>query len=88
MPAAAAVQHLDFEPRAADFIELLRDLGHLDNAGVDRLTSEFVGAARPDRRITFDEVRRAAAVLLFDGEGGMRPEARELLQAEWGRLFF
>ena len=85
---ARAVQHLDLDPRAADFLELLRDLGHLDSAGIERITGDLVATTRTERRVGFEEVRRAAAKLLFDQEGTMRPEARELLQAEWGRLFF
>lgn len=85
---AGTVQHLDFEPRAADLLELLQDLGHLDESGAERLTGELVANAREDRRITYEEVRRAAAVLLFDAEPAMRPEARELLEAEWGRIFY
>ncbi|MFZ5475939.1 MAG: hypothetical protein ACOZNI_04115 [Myxococcota bacterium] len=86
MPAPTA-QHLDFEPRASDFMELLRDLGHLDDAGVDRLTSLLVAQPRQGHVVTFDEVRRVAAALLFEREAAMRPEQRELLTAEWARLF-
>lgn len=81
------IQHLEFEPRAGDFLEMLRDLGHLDDAAMERLTAELVSQARPGRVVTFDEVRRATAVLLFDAESSMRPDARELLTAEWPRLF-
>jgi hypothetical protein len=86
MPPSPA-QHLDFEPRAGDFLELLRDLGHLDDAGMDRLTSLLVAQPRASRTVTFEEVRRVAAGILFDREAALRPEQRELLAAEWPRLF-
>jgi len=81
------VDHLEFEPRAADFLDLVRDLGHLDAAAADRLTAQLLEQKRADRVVRLEDVRRAAAVILFESEGSMRPEARELLHAEWGRLF-
>jgi hypothetical protein len=88
MPSRPLVQHVEFEPRAADFVELLRDLGHLDPASLDKLAAEFVRVSRPDRRIAYEEVRRAVATWLFDHEPELRPEQRELLAVEWPRLFY
>jgi hypothetical protein len=84
-----ATVHLDMEPRASDFIELLRDLGHLDDATMERLTDSILEArnASAPPMVTYDEVRLAAATLLFDAESTMRPESRDLLGAEWNRLF-
>jgi hypothetical protein len=82
------VQHLDLEPRAADFLELLRDLGHLDPTAMDSLTGELVRLGRPDRRVLFEDVRRMAASWLFDHEASLRPEQRDLLATEWARLFY
>lgn len=87
MASRTPVQHLEMEPRASDFLNLLRDLGHLDPAGFDRLTAELLQADRAGRRITLDDVRRAAAVLLFELAPSLRPDQRELLDAEWARLF-
>lgn len=85
------VVHLDMDPRASDFLELLRDLGHLDDAAIERLTARLLqqGGDRAGRRpvVGFEEVRRATAQLLFEGEDSMKPEARDLLWQEWGRLF-
>jgi hypothetical protein len=80
-------QHLELEPRAGDFLEMLRDLGHLDDAAVERLTAQFVAQPRQGRVVTYDELRRAVAILLFDAETAMRAESKELLSAEWSRLF-
>jgi hypothetical protein len=84
---ATPTEHLDMEPRASDFVELLRDLGHLDDAAMERLTEHFLRSRSGSAPITYDDARRAAAVLLFDAEDGLRPESRELLSAEWTRLF-
>lgn len=86
--SASPVQHLELEPRASDFLDLLRDLGHLDDAGLEALTGQLVGQPRQSRVVTFQELRRAAAVYLFEREAAMRPDARELLTAEWARLFY
>jgi hypothetical protein len=80
-------QHLELDPRAADFLEMLRDLGHLDDAAVERLTAQIVAQPRSSRVVTFEELRRAAALMLFDAEPAMRAESRELLGNEWARLF-
>lgn len=81
------IQHLELEPRAGDFLELLRDLGHLDDTAVEKLTAQLVAQPRAGRVVTFDELRRAVAIHLFDAEKGLRPDARELLAQEWPRLF-
>ena len=86
MPKSETDQ-LSFEARAADFLELLRDLGHLDEGAVEAVCSGLVSASRSDGVIRFDEIRRAVAVHLFDHESRLRPEARELLAQEWARLF-
>jgi len=81
------VEHIDLEPRAADFLALLRDLGHVDDATMERITSTLVTGARAGGAIGFDETRRVAAIALFEQEARMRPEAKELLGTEWSRLF-
>ena len=88
MALPSTVQHLELEPRAADFLDLLRDLGHLDPVAAEKLSAELVSQARPDKIVRLEDVRRAAAVLLFESEATLRPDARELLAAEWGRLFY
>lgn len=84
---ATAYQHVDMAPEASDFLELLRELGHLDDAAIETLSAALMREARPGAPITIAEVRRAAAVWLVDNEAKLRPEARELLGIEWGRLF-
>ncbi len=80
-------EHVEMEPAAADFLELLRDLGHVDDDGVERLTNELMSAGSAARPVTLHDVRRHAAAFLFDAQPGMRPEQRDLLSAEWDRLF-
>lgn len=80
-------QHLELEPRAGDFLELLRDLGHLDDAAMEKLTAQLLSQTRNGRVVSFEDVRRAVAIFLFENEAQMRPDARELLAQEWPRLF-
>ncbi len=79
------IQHLELEPRAADFLELLRELEHVDERVLARITDRLVIAPRKETRIGFDELRRAVAIELF--EKPMHQDARATLDAEWARLF-
>ena len=81
-------QHLEIDPRGSDFLNLLRDLGHLDEPTMEALTGRLVAVAHPGKLVTFEEVRQLAATLLFEKEAGLRPEARDLLSAEWARIFY
>ncbi len=80
-------QHLELDPRGSDFLNLLRDLGHLDEAALEQLTGMIVAKARPGKSVSFAEVRQLTSAFLFEREAALRPEARELLQAEWARIF-
>ncbi len=66
---------------------MMRDLGHLDDEAVERITGQLVAGPRAGVMVTYEEMRRVVGIALFDAEAGMRPEARELLAAEWPRLF-
>lgn len=86
MPRLPVAETVELEPLAADFLELLRELGHLDDAAIDRITGELV-LRGGSRVVTLQDVRRAAAISLFSRESELRPEQREVLLAEWSRLF-
>jgi hypothetical protein len=79
--------HVEIEPGASDFLELLRELGHADDATLERITTELMQSAAPGRAVTLADARRVAARSLFDQLPTLRHETRELLVAEWGRLF-
>ncbi len=86
LPALGA-PHLEFEPRAADLLELLRELGHLDDAAIEAIVAPLVTAQRSARVVTYEEIRRAAAIHLFEKEPALRSDMKEALGAEWLRLF-
>ena len=85
--AKLGAAHLEFEPRAADLLELLRELGHLDDSAIEAIVAPIVTTPRTARVITYDEIRRAAAIHLFDKEPQLRSDMKEALGAEWLRLF-
>jgi hypothetical protein len=73
--------------RAARFVFLLRDFGHIDESGVDRLmlgASDLrdVDAVGP---LTLQDVRRAAAVMVFSEQEEQM--GKGLLAADWPILF-
>jgi len=72
--------------RAARFVFMLRDFGHLDSDAVDRLLLGAVelrqaGVVGP---IDLDEIKQAAAVLLFREDGSA---IEGVLAADWPILF-
>lgn len=72
--------------RAARFVQMLRDFGHLDDEGVNRLVLGAADLLGPgaNGEVGLAEVRRAAAMMLF-------PEGPEdngpILEADWPILF-
>lgn len=74
--------------RAARWVRLLQDFGHLDSDGVDRLLVAVadlhaeLGGGR-DGWVDLPLVRRAAAVLLCSSDGQLPP----ILEEDWPLLF-
>ena len=87
MRPPVVLAHFEFEPRAADFLEMLRDLGHLDDAAFEAVTTALVNTPRSGKVVTFEEVRRVAAVHLFEAESRLKPDQKDVLTQEWARLF-
>ena len=80
-------QHLELDPQGSDFLGLLRDMGHVDEALIEELTTRLV-LKNPDTRvIPYEELRKHIASMLFEREDAMRPDLRDLLRAEWSRFF-
>jgi hypothetical protein len=79
--------HIELDPRGADFLSLVHNLGHIDDAAMEILTTRLLSKSRPDNKVGFEELRQEIAAFLFEREGSMRHDTRDLLSAEWGRLF-
>lgn len=82
-----SVPQLQLTGRAARFVFLLRDFGHIDESGVDRLMlgASDLRSADVVGPLTLVDVRRAASVLLF-GEKEAEMD-KGLLAADWPILF-
>ncbi|MCA9491192.1 MAG: hypothetical protein KC621_14780 [Myxococcales bacterium] len=76
------------EGRAARWLRLLQDFGHLDADGQDRLLVAVAELAAesghpPDLPVGLDLVRRAAAILLLPDDLPMS----QILEEDWPLLF-
>lgn len=73
-----------FSGRAARFVDLLQDYGHLDDQGANRLlvtVAELRGGS-DESPIDLDAVRKVAAMVLFSDE-----EPAAALTEDWRYLF-
>lgn len=75
--------------RAARWVQLLQDFGHLDADGQDRLLVAVAELAAEsghpaDRPVGLDMVRRAAAILLLPDDDHPMPQ---ILEEDWPLLF-
>ena len=73
--------------RAARFLFLLRDFGHITEEGVDRLLLGAADLRDPSSSgpLELEDVRRAASMLLFAERDGDLSEG--LLGSDWPILF-
>ena len=73
--------------RAARFMQLLHDFGHVDYDDLNRLLLGVGDVVTDDKRVVdIDEVRRAAAMWLFP-EGDSEDTLSGLLGEDWPILF-
>lgn len=77
------------DPRAARYLELLVEFGHLDPRGAEEVilsaSEAFAGTERP---IPLSAVQRAAATLLVADRPPPPPGGEDLLTQDWALLFF
>ena len=73
--------------RAAHFMRLLRDVGHLDEEAVTAilLQASQLCTEQGEERIDIEAVRRVSAVTLFAMHGGAKPAG--VLSEDWPMLF-
>ena len=75
--------------RAARFIQLLQDYGHLDEGSIDQIVVALAETAGSSRESTVDlpQVKRVAAMTLFSHHGESLDEAHSVLAQDWPLLF-
>ncbi|HJN77972.1 MAG TPA: hypothetical protein QGF58_28920 [Myxococcota bacterium] len=84
-------QQLQLTPEANAFLQLLRELGHLDGALFEAFLQELsppIGALTQEPlALGRDDIRRLVGAYLFARSSELPPESLELLAREWPLLF-
>ena len=83
----------ELDSRASALLDVLVDLGHLDEASLDRVNQVLASIDKPLNEngmalITFEDVRRVASMALFERLPHLDGEARRMVEREWGLLFY
>ena len=84
---------LDLEPPAAAMLDLLVELGHLDDRMLQLVNDRLLDldlAGPPDqvRPIGLAEVKRVAAAVIEDNLAETDPEYQRAVEREWPLLFY
>lgn len=84
-------QHVELTPEALGFLELLQDLGHLDDVLFEQVLESISKALVPEGAthvlVSLDDVRRLVASMLMEQEAKLEDPQRQLLEREWALLF-
>lgn len=87
-PHAIAQPVMEVQPAASQLLDMLVELGHLDDLMLNEVNDRLLDLSPPDGQITLQDVRRIVAEVLFTHEGGFDPEFGRLVSQEWGLLFY
>ena len=84
---------LELDSRASALLDALVDLGHLDEASLERVNHVLSSIEKPlDQHgmaaISFEDVRRVASMALFERLPHLDGDARRMVEREWGFLFY
>lgn len=83
----------ELDSRASTLLDVLVDLGHLDEASLDRVNQVLASIDKPLNEngmalITFEDVRRVASMAMFERIPHLDGEAQRMIEREWGLLFY
>ena len=84
---------IELDARASALLDVLVDLGHLDETALEQVNQVLAGIDKPLNEhgmaaLDASDVRRVAAMALFDRAPGLDGEARRMIEREWGLLFY
>ena len=84
---------IELDSSASTLLDALVDLGHLDESTLEKVNHVLSTIEKPLNEhgmatITLDDMRRVAAMALFDRLPQLDGEARRMLEREWGVLFY
>jgi hypothetical protein len=85
--AASTAEVVDLSPTASRFLDLVVELGHLDDSLIDRVNDALLGAPAAQGQIDLPTVKRIVAAVLFDAGDSLDADQRRALDAEWAFLF-
>lgn len=87
MTRTPAPNVLSLDQPASTMLDLLVDLGHLDEKLLADVNDRLLDLETPDGIVGLGDVRRVAALVIFDHMGDADPEYLRNLDLEWGLLF-
>ena len=84
---------IELDARASALLDVLVDLGHLDETALEHVNHVLADIEKPLNEhgmavIDANDVRRVAAMALFNRAPNLDGEARRMIEREWGLLFY
>jgi hypothetical protein len=79
--------HIALSRDASVFLDMIVEMGHLDEAGLDALNDMLLDAPSDAQGfVALQTVRAAVAMVLVDTQSRMPREAQKTLDVEWSLL--
>ncbi len=84
---------IELESRASVLLDALVELGHLDESTLEKVNQALSAIEKPLNEhgmasISAQDMRRVAAMALFDRIPEIDGEAKRMIEREWGLLFY
>ena len=77
---------LELDPNASALLDLLVELGHLDEAMLAAVNDRFLDLPMAGGTVTVDDVRRVVAEVVFENLDKLDAEFQRMIETEWGLL--
>lgn len=85
VPTSARV--LSLEPNAGALLDLLVDLGHLDDRLLELVNDRLLDLEAGGGVVSYDDARRVVAEIIFEQSATMDTDYQRMIEAEWSFLF-
>ena len=79
---------LELNPNASALLDLLVELGHLDEVMLATVNDRFLDLPLVSGAITIDDIRRVVAEVVFENLDTLDIEFRRMIEIEWGLLLY
>ena len=84
---------IELDSSASALLDVLVDLGHLDEQSLEKVNQVLSTIEKPLNEhgmatISLQDMRRVAAMALFERTPQLDGEARRMIEREWGLLFY